>query len=166
MKCPECQIDLQMDKSLKGVLWQCTQCSGVAANLAVLRKLLGPDVALNFWREAMSSTPANRPCPSCHQTLHAFKCDVDHNAIELDLCKRCQILWFDKGELEAFPMEAVAADPLSPEARKMLALSELDLKGSNPNHLRKGAFIPGVGDMACEMVFFIIRIIAHVILRA
>ncbi|NQV31217.1 MAG: zf-TFIIB domain-containing protein [Phycisphaeraceae bacterium] len=138
----------------------------MAANLAVLRKLLGQDVALNFWRKAMSSTPANRPCPSCTQPLSVFTCDVDHNAIELDLCKRCQIFWFDKGELEAFPVEAIAADPLSPETRKMLALAELDLRGSTPNHLKDGAFMPGVENMACEMAFFIIRIITHLVLRA
>ncbi len=166
MKCPECQIDLQKDKSLRGLLWQCPQCSGVAANLAVLRKLLGQDVALKFWREAMSSTPASQPCPSCAQPMSVFSCDMDHNAIELDLCKRCQLIWFDKDELEAFPMEAVAADPLSPEARKMLALAELELRGSTPNHLKNGAFIPGAGGMACEAAFFIIRLITHLVLRA
>jgi Zn-finger nucleic acid-binding protein len=154
-----------MDRSLKGVLWQCSQCSGVAANLAVLRKLLGQDVALTFWREARASTPSDRPCPSCHQTLHIFTCDVDHNTIELDLCKRCQILWFDKGELEAFPVEAVAADDLPLEAKTMLTLAGLDLKGSMPNHSRDGPFIPVVGEMACEAAYFIIRTIAHIILR-
>jgi Zn-finger nucleic acid-binding protein len=161
MQCPECQIDLQMDKSLKGVLWQCPQCAGVAANLAVLRKLLGREVALNFWREGMSSTPSHRACPSCTQPLHVFACDVDHNQIELDLCKRCQILWFDKGELEAFPMEAMAANDLSPETQKMLAVYDLDLENSTSNRVKTWGLIPGLEEMA----YVIIRIIAHMVFR-
>jgi len=161
MKCPECKIDLQMDKSLKGILWQCQQCSGVAANLAVLRKLLGQDVASNFWREAMSSTPANRPCPSCHQALHAFKCDVDHNAIELDLCKRCQIIWFDKGELEAFPIEAVAVDDMPSDIKQRLALAKTRANPFNSNFMKADA-CPGRSE---AILYLIIRIITHIILR-
>ena len=110
MLCPKCKIDLQREKSLKGALWQCAECQGVAANLAVLRKLLGQEVALKFWREARASTPSHKPCPSCNQPLSAFTYPVDQATVTLDLCKRCQIIWFDSGEFAAFPMEPVALD--------------------------------------------------------
>ncbi len=161
MQCPECKTDLQMDKSLKGVLWQCPKCAGVAANLAVLRKLLGREVALNFWREGLSSTPSHRTCPSCTQPLHVFTCDVDHNSIELDLCKRCQIIWFDKGELEAFPMEAVAVNSLPDEVKKTLDVYDLDLEGLRSNRVKPWGLMPGLEEMA----YLVIRLIAHMVFR-
>ena len=152
-------------------VYQCTECQGIWVDGDVVAAL-SHDSAVEAEADVDISEISTEPretailCPRCSVNLMEQSGGGLPPGLRVDYCNVCNGFWFDKGELEAFPMEAVAADPLSPEARKMLALSELDLKGSNPNHLRKGAFIPGVGDMACEMVFFIIRIIAHVILRA
>ncbi|MCP4450755.1 MAG: hypothetical protein GY809_04790 [Planctomycetes bacterium] len=161
MLCPKCRIDLQREKSLKGVLWQCPQCQGVAANLAVLRKLVGREVALTFWREAMSSTRSDKACPSCTQALSVFTYSVDQNAIELDLCKRCQFIWFDTGELEAFPLEAVILDDWPTDVKQKLAIAKVQQASLNANPLMSYGCSSRFEAVTC----IIIRIITLIIFR-
>ena len=76
-----------------GLMWKCDVCSGIAANVSVLRQYLKGDTVQKLWLEAITaSTPSNRKCPSCTSMLKEF-----------DLCRTCQLMWLDKNELEAFP---------------------------------------------------------------
>jgi len=102
--CPECKISLSPTRVAEGLLWKCEACSGVAANMAVLRKHLKSDAVKELWRTAVvESTRSDRMCPGCGQTLREFAASRDTRRISLDLCKTCQLMWFDKNELEAFP---------------------------------------------------------------
>lgn len=104
MVCPRCGKPLALEKHLHGGLWRCPQCSGVAANLAVLRRHLEEEVARDFWRRArQASVPSARRCPSCSQALREFVARHDQQSLRLDLCRPCQLMWFDRGELEVFP---------------------------------------------------------------
>ena len=88
----------------EGAFWKCATCSGMAANLAVLRKSLGAETVRQFWLKATKeSTPSIRKCPSCAQRLREFATDLNAQRIRLDLCRGCQFMWFDRNELEAFP---------------------------------------------------------------
>jgi Zn-finger nucleic acid-binding protein len=88
----------------EGAFWRCATCSGMAANIAVLRKSLGAETVRQFWLKATTeSMPSIRKCPSCAQMLREFAADLDAQRIHLDLCKGCQLMWFDRNELEAFP---------------------------------------------------------------
>jgi Zn-finger nucleic acid-binding protein len=84
LMCPACQVPLSRAVTPEGALWRCETCSGLAANLAV-------------------SVPSSRKCPSCAQRLSEFTECVNDRRIRLDLCRSCQLMWFDKNELEAFP---------------------------------------------------------------
>jgi len=161
MLCPKCKIDLQKEKCLKGALWQCPQCRGVAANLAVLRKLLGQEVALRFWREARASTPSHKPCPSCSQPLSAFTTPVDQATVTLDLCKRCQIIWFDKDELEAFPMEPVVLDDWPSDVKQRLAIAKVQQDSLNADPLMPYGCSSRFETVAC----IIIRVITLIMFR-
>ncbi len=140
MQCPECRIDLQIERSLSGALWQCPECQGVAANLAVLRKLLEQDVVLDFWKKARTSKPSDRPCPSCCQPLHGFSYPLDQNAITLDICKRCQIIWFDKRKLEAFPVRPLPVDEQLSDPRLQQALAKLNMEKYIPDTERPAVY--------------------------
>jgi Zn-finger nucleic acid-binding protein len=103
MDCPKCQTSLSPTGIEEGLLWKCQLCSGVAANLAVLRKHLKGDTVKKFWLEAITaSTPSNRKCPSCVKVLKEFTVSREHQRIDLDLCRTCQLIWFDRDELDAF----------------------------------------------------------------
>jgi Zn-finger nucleic acid-binding protein len=104
MICPRCGKPLDLEKHLHGGLWRCPQCHGVAANLAVLRRHLEEEVATDFWRKAgQASVPSTRRCPSCSQPLREFVATHEEQSLRLDLCRPCQLMWFDPGELEVFP---------------------------------------------------------------
>lgn len=54
--------------------------------------------------------------------MKVFRVSVEEHEIALDICKKCQIIWFDGGELEAMPKAAPPEEELSPEARRQMAL--------------------------------------------
>lgn len=97
----------------EGMLWSCETCSGVAVNVAVLRKCLGVKMVREFWFKATNESKAsNRTCPSCDQKLKEFAVGQYNRKVQLDLCKRCQLIWFDRNELQMFPgSENVQPDP-------------------------------------------------------
>jgi Zn-finger nucleic acid-binding protein len=104
MMCPRCKKPLSLEKHPLGGLWRCTECSGVAANLAVLHRHLEEDVARDFWRRAsQASVPSKRHCPSCSKPLREFVATHEQQSLRLDLCRPCQLMWFDRGEMEVFP---------------------------------------------------------------
>ena len=87
-----------------GLMWKCDVCSGIAANVSVLRQYLKGDTVQKLWLEAITaSTPSNRKCPSCTSMLKEFTVSRGGRQIHLDLCRTCQLMWLDKNELEAFP---------------------------------------------------------------
>ncbi|MEJ2702672.1 MAG: hypothetical protein P8Z79_09555 [Sedimentisphaerales bacterium] len=104
LTCPACQVPLSRLVTPDGALWRCETCSGMAANLAVVRKRLSAEIVREFWLKATAeSVPSNRKCPSCAQRLSEFTACVNEQRIRLDLCRPCQLMWFDKNELGAFP---------------------------------------------------------------
>lgn len=123
MLCPRCGKPLRLEKDPHGALWRCPQCSGVAANLAVLRRHLEEDVARDFWRRAsQASVPSGKHCPSCSKPLREFVAVHEKQSLRLDLCRPCQFMWFDPGELETFP-ESKKAQPS--EIDQQLALAQI-----------------------------------------
>jgi len=88
----------------EGALWECETCSGAAVNVAVLRKYLSVEIVGDFWLKATTeSAPSDRKCPSCAQMFKEFIVGEYNRKVKLDLCKRCQLIWFDRSELEMFP---------------------------------------------------------------
>ena len=87
-----------------GLMWKCDVCSGIAANVSVLRQYLKGDTVQKLWLEAITaSTSSNRKCPSCTNILKDFTVSRGGRQMHLNLCRICQLMWFDKNELEAFP---------------------------------------------------------------
>ena len=162
MLCPQCQTELEIDRQPNGALWLCHHCSGVAANLAVLRKQLPPRIVRDFWKQAYSSKKASRLCPSCRQALNNFSCTFSGNTINLDLCKKCQIVWFDKDELDAFPKIVAQTEDLSPEAKEQLALYRVQYRQELPEStiLNQGKFY-----FLTKAVITIIEILIRIALR-
>jgi Zn-finger nucleic acid-binding protein len=136
MQCPRCGKPLTLEKDPRGGMWRCAVCSGVAANLTVLRRHLEADVVRDFWRKAVdASTPSGNKCPSCSRPFREFVVRHEDRSLRLDLCRQCQLMWFDRGELETFP-ESTAPEPPHPERPTpseidwQLALLRLKAKGA------------------------------------
>ncbi|MGB2862215.1 MAG: zf-TFIIB domain-containing protein [Sedimentisphaerales bacterium] len=153
MICPKCHTSLSPMRVAEGSLWKCEGCSGVAANVAVLRKYLKDDTVRRLWLEAIAgSTLSNRKCPCCVQMLKEFTVSRDNRRIHLDLCRTCQLIWFDKNELEAFPR----AEKLhSPNMDENLALAKIGLEAELENEQSSAENIIAQG---MDILFLIIRL--------
>lgn len=126
MICPECHTKLSPTRVAGGAIWKCQACSGAALNVAVLRKYLKDDTVRELWLAAVSkSTPSNRKCPCCEKVLKEFTVSRDNRRMHLDLCKTCQLMWFDRDELEAFPRSEKMHTPNMDEN---LALAKIRLE--------------------------------------
>lgn len=149
MLCPRCGKPLALEKHRHGGLWRCAECSGVAANLTVLRRHLEENVVRDFWRKAVdASAPSGNKCPSCSRPFREFVARHEDRSLCLDLCRQCQLMWFDPGELEAFP-ESTKPEP-PPKARpseidQQLVLSRIQAESAMDEGADKLAIYVDVG---------------------
>ena len=153
MICPKCKTSLSPTRVAEGLLWKCEACSGVAANMAVLRKYLKSDTVKKLWRTAVvESKQSDRMCPGCGHTLREFTANRDNRRISLNLCKTCQMMWFDKNELEAFPR----AEKLSrQDMNENLALAKIGLEEELENEQSSAGNIISMG---MDILFLVIRL--------
>jgi Zn-finger nucleic acid-binding protein len=128
-----------MDRKPDGAFWNCPHCTGSALNLAVLRRCLRPDQVKTFWRRLQTAAQASAPCPSCARPLREFTLQVETQTLTLDLCKTCQIVWFDKGEFEALPERIVMAEVYTPEVDAKLAQLKAQVDRDFKNQLKSEA---------------------------
>ena len=105
-------------------LRRCADCGGAALTLAVVKAKSGPAFAQDLWSLAQPAAEcANRDCPECHRRMETVLAGPSAD-VEIDLCRTCQMLWFDAGELDQMPRRATVGEmPL--EARRALALAKV-----------------------------------------
>lgn len=106
MKCPHCRQALIRSDEPPYLLWSCRQCGGCAATMAVLRRGIEHEVLRQAWNRTVGE---NRrvlmPCPACSAMMHR----VPTEGPEIDLCRQCQVVWLDAGELEQIPKRTAAS---------------------------------------------------------
>ena len=152
LMCPKCRKSLSRKRIAAGLLWTCQTCSGAAVNSAVLRRYLKNETVNELWRTAVTqSTPSHRPCPSCGQALRIFATSRDERHISLDLCKACQLMWFDKNELDAFP-KAPRVKPA--EVKRDLAMAEAQFEANMEDREWSAE---GIIALAMQIIILIIR---------
>ena len=158
LRCPGCRIPLQMDRDPHGIIWVCDRCGGAAANLAVLRRRLKGGLVTAFWRRVLAgSTPSGRSCPSCRASMMGFRTPVNHHEIGLDLCKKCQVVWFDRGELEAFPKAPDPDRDIPPEVRQQMAMFKVQQDALE----NEGARAQNWADMIAAVLWLILRLLSR-----
>jgi membrane associated rhomboid family serine protease/Zn-finger nucleic acid-binding protein len=132
--CPRCHKTLQPQRGAQGVVWLCPECRGHAASLGVLRKIFGPERVAVVWADATSGRPEpGCACPVCQGATARVNWIEDDSVIVLDLCQRCEFVWFDPNEYESIapapPRPRVLGD-LDPKAmpeaaREALAMEKI-----------------------------------------
>ncbi|MBQ9501074.1 MAG: rhomboid family intramembrane serine protease [Lentisphaeria bacterium] len=110
----------------KKILFRCPECSGSFLTLSALRGLSGSRQFANaVWRNAQSAPHGHVLCPECGRAMRQVVLNAEKTpVIELDVCMRCQMVWFDPKELESSipPEETVSRQELPAKARELLAL--------------------------------------------
>jgi membrane associated rhomboid family serine protease/ribosomal protein L37AE/L43A len=99
--CPQCKVDLERRIDGDRVMWVCPRCSGRTVGMGLLRRTVARDYANRIWSEAIEAERVgDRDCPSCGRRMLTSST----KAVDLDVCKGCQLVWFDPGEFEAAPI--------------------------------------------------------------
>lgn len=112
--------------------YQCPDCRGVSIGIFPMRKLCGDQRFLSMlWQTARHgySNPG-RACPHCQRPMRTVTLPLEGVPIELDVCSKCSIVWFDPGEFERVPSaKPKEDDDLPQEARELLAIKMAQVEG-------------------------------------
>jgi Zn-finger nucleic acid-binding protein len=148
--CPTCDVTLEAQKLEDIRLWKCASCAGFAISLPVVRKGLKTETFKKIWQELSSGDfEAGRPCPGCRKPLSVVDADGQGGVIKIDVCRTCQILWFDDKEFSELPKVApvVAAEELpnaaqaKPTESRLLTPEELAFKAFKQDQYRRRSFL-------------------------
>jgi membrane associated rhomboid family serine protease len=85
--------------------------------IRLLRRLLDRDVIERYWWLARRRKPVGtlkRPCPVCKQPMREISIPERPDCPPLDICKYCQLFWFDPKEYQTLP----ASDLMMLEEKK------------------------------------------------
>lgn len=110
-----------------GVCFACPRCHGRAIGVSFLRRLGSARSVSDLWSQAKSSEQrAGLSCPLCRRPMFETALGDGGVPFRLDICTRCQFVWFDPNEFERFPpSEACRSAPLPEKVRETVAMEAL-----------------------------------------
>ena len=128
--CPTCHVNLSRVQGNPGVFWVCPSCGGRTATIASLRKNVIHETVNRIWLRARAEdVPRRRDCPACFAPMAEVCLTFEPSEHVIDVCTRCQVVWFDAREYELVPtMEQLPTTfiaSLPPEARERYAMLEV-----------------------------------------
>ncbi len=139
--CPQCDQRLLRVKSEWGLFFHCRQCDGRAVGLSVLRKAIPPQYVKALWVKSHDKgTPRGKACPVCRRAMAEVPVPADGQAVALDVCAGCQMVWFDPREFEQLPKQVrkqPETEQLPLGVREAMAIAELKL---DQTRQREGQF--------------------------
>ena len=102
--CPTCKVSLEPQKLGDVRLWNCLSCNGLVISIPTVRKGMKPREFKTIWQQLYSDdVETGRPCPGCRNPLSVLKADGKDGGILIDVCRSCQVLWFDDKEFSSLP---------------------------------------------------------------
>lgn len=131
LTCPTCRCRLLHAKGPAGVFYVCPRCGGRAVGIAVIRRGVGRDCVKDLWLQSQAARlPAGKKCPVCQRWMRGVTVTAGQRPLQLDLCRSCQVVWFDPSEFEQLPTAPMPApaEELSPRAREQLALERVKIE--------------------------------------
>lgn len=143
MKCPNCCVELEKDFFEKTVTFRCPSCRGRMLTISGLRSLCSDKKFVNLlWSTAQHGYAETGPaCGSCMHTMRRVTLPLAGTALEVDLCNKCQFIWFDPTELERIPLPVKDAEEKLPQkAREILAMHQLQQSSERINQSIGGTY--------------------------
>lgn len=147
------------------VHWICEQCGGGGLTVIALRHRVEREQVNALWGEVRhSERPGERACPICHRTMSEITVETPNSRIDLDACRECQFIWFDRGEYETLPV--ARADRVNPLAKTKLpgnqSIEDLIVAASTPREPAPDPSMiePQLADLAMA-AYAIIRLFAR-----
>lgn len=128
--CPSCDAPLALTSKGERDTWNCPAGHGVGMTLSEGYGQLQEDELHELWVAAgAADAPVSlHRCPMCDGPMARVTVPIDDDeawqgapgdtpdraTTEVEVCRLCQLLWLDAGELETFPADVPTA-PLTPE---------------------------------------------------
>ena len=102
--CPNCRTEILRHRGPSGFFLYCPECKGRSATLSLLRRYIPRPVINSIWHMGQSRHFAHkRDCPCCNHKMTEVPV-ADHASADLvDVCARCQLVWFDHFEYDNLP---------------------------------------------------------------
>lgn len=116
MRCSSCSTRMTRTAGPAGAFWLCRACGGRAATLALLERSLQRPPLVRLWYMALGGQGrAGRDCPACTRAMRELPLVLTPDEsptlrealITLDVCPRCQLVFFDAGEYRAMQPPAI-----------------------------------------------------------
>ncbi len=148
--CPTCNTPLQAQKPDGLRLWKCASCGGIALSVPTVRKGLAAGTFKKIWQKISSGeTEPGRPCPGCRKPLSVVEADGGDGPVMIDVCRSCQLLWFDDKEFYGLPKAvpvgapkaAEEAAPAAKPASRVLTPEELAFKAFKEEQYKRRSFL-------------------------
>ena len=140
--CPTCDVLLEAQKLEDIRLWKCPSCTGFAISLPLVRKGLNPETFKDIWQKLSSGeTVTGRSCPGCRNPLSEVKADGQAGAVMIDVCRTCQILWFDDEEFSDLPKAGPEVKQEKNDKSRVLTETELAFRAFKEDQNRRRSFL-------------------------
>jgi Zn-finger nucleic acid-binding protein len=126
MLCPGCRSQLAETRLAFGRFWRCETCGGRAITVELLRRTFTVQSINPLWLHAIASEgQMGRPCPQCARPMLTVSFS-DAQSMQIDVCKLCHLVWFDRGEVENLtPRIKPEAAPIPADQRQAVAIAKV-----------------------------------------
>lgn len=147
--CPACNAVLEAQKPDGLRLWKCASCGGIALSIPTVRKGLAAATFKKIWQKiSAGETEQGRPCPGCRKPLSVVEAEGQDGAVVIDVCRSCQLLWFDDKEFSSLPKAAPVIAPANTAAvegavkpvSRVLTPEELTFRAFKEEQYRRRSF--------------------------
>jgi Zn-finger nucleic acid-binding protein len=120
MKCPACRGVFEAVRGSGVQTYACRSCRGRALTIPILKRYAPSEEVIGLWRMSVErECLTHRECPVCQRSMIAFVADLPDKPIEMNACRRCQLFFFDAGQLGPVPRDLQqCTGTLSPSAKR------------------------------------------------
>ncbi|GBF52108.1 transcription factor zinc-finger [Leptospira ryugenii] len=125
MICSTCKTKLHNLKTEFGYFWICQDCYGHFFSEKNILKYI-PKIEWDKIKSKSKKIKKQRVinCPSCKNQMQILILPESKNNLEIDLCQTCQIIWFDKDEIEDLELKQIVSENLNKLGKNAYDLSE------------------------------------------
>ena len=127
MQCFRCGYQLEKSLFKRKIHYLCPKCRARMISIAALRNLEAEcGMVAKLWRASEVYFGENDSlCRICGKKLRQIKIQPSENEkFEIDICRSCQIFWFDEGELEKLPLRDITVQVPKNAPNKSINMSE------------------------------------------
>ena len=108
----------------------------------MVRKGLTAETFKKIWQKLFAGEiETGRPCPGCKDPLSVVDAQGQGGVIKIDVCRSCQIFWFDDEEYSDLPKVVPEAEQEKQSESRFLTPEELAFAAFKKDQYRRRSFL-------------------------